>query len=93
MSDVNFNISPPLGTVLMVQGQRYVLVGTEPFRRNDGTSTTLLKWASHCPVCADAFVASTPLKTRYISRRCPKHHRAGVPVARSRKIVVKRRAS
>ena len=91
MNDVNFQRTPRLGTVVMLQGQRYELVNTELYWRRDGQPTVLLHWQSHCPECAAAFLVKTGLQQRYLNRRCPKHHRSGVPVARSR-IVVYRRA-
>jgi hypothetical protein len=90
MNYVNFQKTPPLGTVVMLQGQRYELVNTELYWRIDGQPTVLLHWQSHFPDCAAAFVVVTGLRQRYLNRRCPKYHRKGAPVTASRKVVVRR---
>ena len=90
MNHVHFQKTPHLGTVVMIQCQRYELVNTELHYRTDGQPTVLLHWQSHCPECAVAFVVVTGLRQHYLNRRCPKHHRAGVSVTRSRKVVVRR---
>lgn len=90
MNDVNFKTTPHRGTVIMLQGQRYELVATELYWRQDGHPAVLLCWQSHCPDCAAPFILKTGLRQRYLNRRCPKHHKSGVPVVRSRKVVYRR---
>ena len=65
-------------------GQRYELIGTEPYTRRDGSETTLSLWQSECPVCGKAFEVRTPARARKFepSRRCEKHKRPGVRVNR-----------
>lgn len=87
MNRVDFRKAPTLGTVLMVEGQRYELVEIEPYRRQDGQPTLLLHWRTHCPDCAMAFIVKTGLRQKAINRRCPKHHKPRVPVALSRWVV------
>jgi len=81
-----FSVAPPLGTVLMMAGQRYLLIKHQPYLRADGERSELLSWESHCPVCGDAFVVTTSLKLTYLNRRCPIHHAPGRAVRDSRVI-------
>lgn len=69
---------PPVGTVLMAAGQRYVLIATSP-----------LQWQSHCPTCGAPLVAKTALRAAAIKRRCLLHHRKGVPVTGRRHVTAK----
>jgi hypothetical protein len=83
---VNFKDPPPAGTVLMVQGQRYVLVATAPYRRLDGRPSLMLHWEHHGAECGSPFSTQTGLESKWLNRRCAKHHRAGVPVSRSQRL-------
>ncbi len=78
---IDFSSLPPLDTVLMWEGQRYVVVGSQLYRRADGSEVPLIRWRSHCPDCDAPFETTTPLKARNPNRRCPKHHRIGVAVS------------
>lgn len=78
---IDFRSLPPLDTVLFWEGQRYVVVGSELYRRNDGLDVPLIRWRSHCPECDAPFETTTTLKARNPNRRCPKHHRIGVAVS------------
>ncbi len=93
---INFKILPPLDTVLMWEGQRYVVVGSELYHRADGVQVPLIRWASFCPECDAPFEIATALKAKNPNRRCPKHHRAGVAVSkgahsRQRQLLARRR--
>ena len=44
MNHVQFQKTPPLGTVVMIQCQRYELVNTDLHYRTDGQPTVLLHW-------------------------------------------------
>ena len=75
---IDFGAAPPVGTVLMRDGQRYELVALQKHVRQDGRPTALLIWRSHCAECAAPFEATTALKTTgAINRRCPLHHMPG----------------
>jgi hypothetical protein len=60
-------------------GQRYELVRSEPYTRQDGGETALLVWQSNCPVCGALFEVRTPAKASKFqpNRRCSKHKRPG----------------
>ncbi|MCB1943922.1 MAG: hypothetical protein KDI53_18055 [Candidatus Accumulibacter sp.] len=81
-----FCVAPSLGTVLMMEGQRYLLTEVQPYPRADGERSELLSWESHCPVCGEAFVVTTSLKLTYLNRRCPLHHAPGKAARNSRVI-------
>ena len=83
---INFTSPPKIGTVLMVEGQRYVLSKIIPHTKQDGTVTNLLEWHSHCAQCGIEFTAKTSFTAKGINRRCPKHHKAGKPVVSSQKL-------
>ena len=82
---IAFARCPEIGTVLMLEGQRYVLVDYTPHTKANGQPTILLHWESHCPDCGATFLVKTGLKASAINRRCEQHHRMGVPVARGSK--------
>ena len=78
---INFRIIPPLNTVLMYEGQRYIAVGSMLHTKTDGSQVPLIRWRSHCPTCAEAFECMTTLKAKYPNRRCELHRQVGVPVS------------
>ena len=82
-------IAPPvLGTLLMIDGQRFEVVELIPHRRRDGQQTVLISWASHCARCGQPFRQTTGMTAKSPNRHCPAHHAPGVPVtsgARQRK--------
>ena len=82
---IAFARCPEIGTVLMLEGQRYVLVDCTPHTKANGQPTILLHWESHCPDCGATFLVKTGLKASAINRRCEQHHRMGVPVAKGSK--------
>ena len=82
---IAFARCPEIGTVLMLEGQRYVLVDCTPHTKANGQPTFLLHWESHCPDCGATFLVKTGLKASAINRRCEQHHRMGVPVAKGSK--------
>jgi hypothetical protein len=59
-------------------GQLYAQLGTQPYRRRDGTSAELTVWLTHCATCGVLFEVMTPEKVpKYLTRRCSKHMRQG----------------
>lgn len=85
---IDFKRVPEIGSVLMFDGQRYELVDSSPYQTREGRPDTILHWQSHCPECGKSFVATSTLKSKCINRRCPKHHKRGVPVAKSKRIAL-----
>lgn len=47
-------------SVTTQDGRWFVLTGTEPYTRKDGTGTTLLCWNGACAVCGAGFTVKTP---------------------------------
>lgn len=78
---IDFSTPPAPGTVLMVEGQRYEVVRTEPHRRKDGRMTTLIVWRTWCAETGHPFELTTPLKSKSINRRCPEHRAPGQAVS------------
>ena len=83
---INFSIIPWVDTVLRLEGQRFVVVGSMLHRREDGERVPLIRWRSHCPTCGEVFECATSLKAKYPNRRCEKHHRPGLAVTERGKI-------
>lgn len=77
---IAFAVPPTLGTLLMVDGQRFEVVGLVDHRRRDGTPTVLIRWASHCAECGQPFTQTTSMTAKNPNRRCPMHHAPGLPV-------------
>ena len=80
---IEFARPPELGTVLLVEGQRFEVVGLIPHRRRDDTPTTLINWGGHCAECGRVFTQTTGLIAKTPNRRCPAHHAPGVPVIKA----------
>ncbi len=94
---IAFRQAPALGTVLMVDAQRYVVVATRPHHRKDDTPTMLITWRSHCADCGQPFEVTTGLAAKAINRRCPAHHAPGRAVTaaarqRARRMFARRKA-
>ena len=79
---INFRILPLPDTVLMLEGQRYVAIGSRLHRKPDGTDVPLVVWRGHCAECGMPFECSTTLKGSHPNRRCPEHHSPGAAVTR-----------
>ncbi len=82
---LRFNTVPEPGLVVTDRGQEYELIMTRPHRRKDGTPTVVLTWRSRCATCGEPFTVTTGLSLKDLNRRCPRHHRPGLSVNRSRK--------
>jgi hypothetical protein len=79
---INFRILPLPDTVLMLEGQRYVAIGSRLHRKPDGIDVPLIVWRSHCAECGMPFECLTTLKASHPNRRCPEHHSPGTAVTR-----------
>ena len=79
---INFRILPLPDTVLMLEGQRYVAIGSRLHRKPDGSDVPLIVWRSHCAECGAAFECQTTLKGSHPNRRCSEHHTPGLAVTR-----------
>lgn len=79
---LSFPDIPALDTRFAIDGQDYVLVGSEPYTRGyDGAASALLIWQANCADCGAPFQIKTPLGfTTGQSRRCVEHRSAGKPV-------------
>ena len=87
---IEFRILPPLGTVLMHDGQRYIVVGSDLHTRRDGRTVPIICWESHCAQCSVPFRCWSGLRSGTLNRRCSDHHAPGKAVAASaRKRAVK----
>lgn len=77
-------MSGSMTTERTYRGQRYVIVGSIPYTRRDGTRTTLTRWRSWCPRCGDPFEFSMPTTATKFepNRRCQKHKRPGSHVSK-----------
>lgn len=82
---INFKIIPPTGTMLMLQDQKYLMVGSRLYDKSDGTRVPLLIWETRCPECDVVFECQTRLKEAWPTRRCQKHRKPGLAVKKRRK--------
>jgi hypothetical protein len=80
---IRFMSAPAIGTVLLVEGQRYEVCAVRPHCRQDGTETLLIVWRGHCAECGRSFEQTTTLKSKAPNRRCPEHRKPGRPVTRA----------
>jgi hypothetical protein len=63
MGDILENASGDNLQVFAKNGQVWKCVGSEPYKRKDGTETTLRVWVSGCAVCGCEIKVKTPGKT------------------------------
>lgn len=77
---INFKVLPLSGTVLMHEGQRYVVTGSDLRRRKDGEIVPIICWQSHCAECSAQFECWSGMRSGTLNRRCPKHHAPGKSV-------------
>jgi hypothetical protein len=74
-----------VGTTFRRRGQRYEIVGFTPHTCADGREIELVRLASNCPDCGRPFEASASrrnVRGGHLARRCPRHAKRGVPVAK-----------
>ncbi len=83
---IEFRTLPLPGTVLMHEGQRYVVTGSDLHCRKNGEIVPIICWQSHCAECGMPFECSSGMRSGTLNRRCPLHHAPGRAVtARGRK--------
>lgn len=80
---IDFRILPRPDTELMLDGQRYVVVGSDLHVRKDGEAIPIILWQSRCAECGALFECRTGLKARSLNRRCEKHRRPGKAVTKA----------
>ena len=85
MNAVNFRTVPMAGKKIQFKDQRYMLIGSEPYRKRNGELSVILTWQSQCPECGEFFTTTSALVARYLIRRCKKHRKAGRPVTKKLK--------
>lgn len=73
---------PAVGLSILIDGQRFDLVGHEPHRSEAGEETTLLVWLGECAECGAPFTARTSATRWAETRRCKAHRAPGRPVKR-----------
>lgn len=77
MIDLTQWAADPVGLEISHGGQRYAVIGVEPYRRVDGGYTRLIVWQSRCADCGAEFITRSPLKFAGLSRRCQTHKAPG----------------
>ncbi|WP_286864859.1 hypothetical protein [Sphingobium sp.] len=87
MNKIDFRSPPSIGTVVVLDGQKYEMITSAPHQRKDGTATSLLTWATNCPDCGQPFQVTTGLVTKGLNRRCADHRQALKPVSGKRRLV------
>ncbi len=91
MKPIRFTQPPVPGHAFVYQGQRYVLIRSEPYVRKDGQHSRLLTWQSHFADCGQPFVQTTGMGIYHVNRRCDKHKSPGRLVAGGRYRPIRRR--
>jgi hypothetical protein len=70
----------PVGFAISINGQRFDVVGHEPFTRQSGETVTAMVWQAECATCGEGFRAfSVPGQFAGV-RRCEAHRQPGKPV-------------
>lgn len=79
---------PDIGTMLMADGQCFILVGTAPYeRKTDGMMSRLLTWAARCAECGEPIEVTSGLAITALRRRCDGCKAPLRPVSGNRKPV------
>lgn len=78
---IDFIKSPKIGTVLLLEGQRYEVVGLLVHTRRDGSPTMLILWQGFCADCGMKFTFKTGMQAKSVNRRCDNHKRPGKAVS------------
>lgn len=76
---VMLGVLPPVGSDVIVDGFRYVFVGTKPHQRKDGTPSMLWLWQADCASCGNPFVTTAPERFVGENKRCSDHRAPGKP--------------
>jgi hypothetical protein len=77
---IEFRTLPLPGTVLMHEGQRYVVTGSDLHCRKNGEIVPIICWQSHCAECGMPFECWSGMRSGTLNRRCPLHHAPGKAV-------------
>lgn len=72
MKEPLFEDEPPLGTVVTLDLQRYVLVGYDTYKAASGDEFPVLVWRAHCADCDREFEARAKRESSSLTRRCEK---------------------
>ncbi|QOV95252.1 hypothetical protein [Novosphingobium sp. ES2-1] len=70
----------PVGLSIEVNGQRFDLIGHEPYLTKDGATTTLMLWQAECATCGEGFTTTAAPNRWPERRRCDLHTRPGKAV-------------
>jgi hypothetical protein len=81
MNAVNFRVVPLAGKKIRFKQQTYLLIGSAPYHKDNGELSVILTWQTECPECGERFETTSALVTKYLTRRCKKHRKAGHPVS------------
>ena len=82
---VRFGTEPPVGLVLVIDDQRYEIVGAIDHVRLDGSPTRLAVWRSTCFECGETFECKCPALMLPETRRCREHKMPGRRIDPERK--------
>ena len=80
---IRFKCPPDIGTIPMLDAQRYEVIGIEPYIRADGSASILIVWQAWCAETGHPFTLKTGLVAKGINRRCKKHAKPGQAATRA----------
>lgn len=78
---IDFVKPPKIGTVFLLEGQRYEVIDLLVHTRRDDAVTMLILWRGFCADCGTEFTFKTGLRAKSVNRRCDNHKRPGKPVS------------
>lgn len=67
---VHFPRPPANGTKIFIKGDEFELVGSEPYTRADGESSSILTWIGYCQSCGIEFHQTTGKSFSSFKRNC-----------------------
>ncbi len=65
---------------VVIKGQKYRWIGSEPYTRKDGASSNLNLWETDCPDCGKPWRITSGQYLGTPNKRCPECAKPGVPV-------------
>lgn len=87
--EVDYEIAPERGEVVLFDGHPFTVMGYEAYVRRDGTASSLIVWTTQCADCGTRVEVKTGFRTKGIRKRCDAHKARGVPATEGARLRLK----
>jgi hypothetical protein len=78
--DIVIALPLPVGSALVVNDRRWVVLSVEPYTRRDGSASSLVEWGADCVECGLQFTQKTggTMMPCTATKRCKEHRKPRV---------------